>query len=283
MLSMTGFGSANLHVPDGSISVQIASVNNRSFQVSVRSDVRDLHLEEQIKHAVRERLQRGSLTVHIAYASARALLIDTERLLGAWREMAELAQRLGAPTPALEQVASLQSCARANREPPFERHVLAAVDEALGGVVEMRRREGRALVESFRGHAAWLRKLCTAMNETAHGRVGRYHEHLLERLRTVLANHPISDEILVRELALYSDRIDVSEEIVRFASHLDGLDLLLSGREEAVGRKLEFLLQEFGREINTIGSKANDAALTKLVLEAKSVVEQMKEQAANVA
>lgn len=283
MLSMTGFGSATRSDANGNIEVQITSVNNRACQIHLRSDLRDLALEERIKRQARERLQRGSITIQVVVQSVRALAIDAKRLLAAYGEMAALAKQAGAPAPALERVASLHSFAVHGHDPNLDAAVMAALNQALDGVIGMRTQEGKALLEAFRGEAAWMRKLWQAINEAAHGRVSRHKDLLQARLRELLADKPIGEEVLVRELALYSDRIDVTEETVRLASHLDALDLLLGGREEAVGRKLEFLLQEFGREINTIGSKSNDAALTKLVLEAKSVLERMREQSANVA
>jgi uncharacterized protein (TIGR00255 family) len=122
------------------------------------------------------------------------------------------------------------------------------------------------------------------MGRAAAGRTAAYRDSLAARLREVLQGQAaVTPEHLVRELALHAERIDVSEELVRLAAHLDALDALLASPEEAVGRKLEFLLQECGREVNTTGAKANDAALSALTLEAKYVIEQMKEQAANVA
>jgi uncharacterized protein (TIGR00255 family) len=283
MQSMTGFGAVNRTDERGTLQVQIASVNNRSCQIHLRGDLRDLSLEEQIKRQLRERLMRGSISVQIVVQSARPLVIDTKRLLAAWQELANLAKSAGAPVPALEQVASLQSFTLHGHDADFSKTLLGALDQAIDQVITMRSQEGRALLEAFRTEAAWMRKLWQAINEAAHGRAARHQEALLGRLQELLKNQPIGDDVLVRELALYSDRVDVTEETVRLASHLDALELLLSGREEAVGRKLEFLLQEFGREINTIGSKSNDAALTKLVLEAKSVLERMREQSANVA
>jgi uncharacterized protein (TIGR00255 family) len=283
MLSMTGFGAATAKDAEGDVSVQIAAVNSRSCQITLRCEIRDLALEEAIRRQVRESLVRGSITVHVGWQSGQALLLDTERLLGAWREMAALAQRLGAPTPALEQVASLQSFTRAHGGRGVERTALAALDQALLAVQAARRAEGGALLAAFTGHATQLRGLLGEMRAVAAGRAGRHREALEQRLREVLGAHPVPDEVLVRELALYADRVDVAEELVRLAAHLDALDALLAGPDDGLGRKLDFLLQEVGREINTTGSKSNDAALTRVVLEAKGALEQMKEQAANVA
>ncbi|MCK6490388.1 MAG: DUF1732 domain-containing protein, partial [Planctomycetes bacterium] len=130
------------------------------------------------------------------------------------------------------------------------------------------------------GHAAALRRLAAAMATAAQARAARYRESLQQRLAEVLAQQ-VAPELLVRELALHAERIDVTEEQVRLAAHLDALDALLAGGG-AIGRRLDFLLQEVGREVNTTGSKANDAALQALVVDAKCLVDQLKEQAANL-
>ncbi len=284
MQSMTGFGSGASSSGEGTATVQIASVNNRGCQISLKSELRNLELEEEIRRRVREALVRGSITVHIGYVSSQALMIDTERLLQAWRELAELARSVGAPTPALETVAELQHFGRAHGDAGARATILAAVDQAVAGVAQGRGREGMALAEAFRGHARDLGVVCVKMRAAAQGRVARHREALTGRLREVLTGvNAVSEDVLVRELALYADRIDVTEELVRLQAHDDALARLIDGRDDAVGRKLEFLLQEIGREVNTVGSKSNDSALTTLVLEAKSICEQMREQAANVA
>nr|MBA3686555.1 DUF1732 domain-containing protein [Planctomycetota bacterium] len=178
----------------------------------------------------------------------------------------------------------LQHFGREGGNQSLERSTLAGLGAALAAVTDMRRREGLALLASFRAQAADLRRMHVDIGSLAVGRAAKHRDALSARLREALgAAHPVPDEVLVRELAVYADRIDVSEELVRLASHLDALDQLLSAADDAVGRKLEFLLQELGREVNTTGAKSNDAALTRLVLDAKAVLEQMREQAANVA
>jgi len=150
MLSMTGFGAASITDVHGLVTVQIASVNNRTCQITLRSDLRDLALDEAIRRQVREALARGSITVHIAWQSGQALLIDTQRLLGAWRELAAMAQELGAPPPALERVASLQSFARVSNDEGVERTVLAALAQALSRGARDPSPRGRGLAAVLR-------------------------------------------------------------------------------------------------------------------------------------
>ena len=288
MLSMTGFGAGAASDARGRMGVQIASVNHRGCQVQVRGDLRDLALDELVRAEVRAALQRGSITVQVHFHPAHsAALGEREALAAAWRELAALAVELGAPQPALEQVAALVA-ARAPAAGPvsgsLEDLLRRALAGALAEVLEARRREGAALTSACAAQAAALRALLPKLRSAAALRSAAYRESLTARLREILAGQAVvGEEALVRELAMHAERIDVTEELVRLAAHLDALDALLAGPDDQLGRKLEFLLQEVGREINTTGAKSNDRALTALVLEAKALVEQVKEQAANIA
>jgi uncharacterized protein YicC (UPF0701 family) len=284
MLSMTGFGTGRVSDADGEVAVQIACVNHRGCQVQVRGDLRDLALDELVRQEVRTALVRGSITVQVTASVTNDAGFDLQGLAAGWRELAGLAARLGAPTPSLEQVALLGSGGAPRVAVASEARVRAALAQAIAGVLSERQREGEALGRHLRAIAGQLRAAMPALEQASRLRLARLRESMLARLRELLDGAAvIGPEHLVRELAIHSDRLDISEELVRLAAHLDALDLLLDASDEPVGRKLDFLLQEFGREINTIGSKSNDRALTALVLEGKSLIEQLREQAANVA
>lgn len=287
MQSMTGFGQGAAHDGRGALSVQIAAVNHRGCQVQVKSELRDLAADELVRSEVRRVLERGAITVQVRYATATASGIDQERLVATWRGLAATARELGAPVPALEHVAALLPSAAGVEASACDELLKTALATALEAIRGERRREGAALAAAFRDQAGKLRNLLPRLRELAAARAAAWREHLTARLAEILADAPVPDEVLVREMALYCDRVDVTEELVRLAAHLDALDRLIAepdGRsgDSGQGRRLEFLFQEIGREVNTTGSKSNDTALTALVLEAKSLVEQMKEQAANV-
>lgn len=274
---MTGFGTAR----HGRCEVQVATVNGKGAQINVRSEVRDLALEETVRARVRSAVARGTVTVSIAWQQQDPSGIDSERLGIVWRELAALATRLGAPPPTLESALSLASQGR--REVSIDHaEVLQALDQALTALAAARAREGATVQADLSGKAAMLRALHARMTTVAAARLPRVRAALAERLREALGTQPpISEDVLARELALHADRLDVSEELSRLAAHLAALDALLISRDP-VGRALDFLLQELGREINTTGAKSNDSELTAVVLEAKAVLEQVREQVANV-
>jgi uncharacterized protein YicC (UPF0701 family) len=283
MLSMTGFGQSAGSAEEGELLLQLAAVNNRSWNLHLRSDLHDLALEELVRTRLRAMLVRGSLTAQISWRASKALTVDLDAVERAWLELSARAKRLGIPPPPLEAAAALVPSARVGQAVPSA--LLARVlDEAIAELTKMRRAEGEALARDLISHGRTLRRLHAELTRLSSMRMPSYREALLARLREALAGvAAVTPELLVRELALHADRIDVSEELVRLATHLDALDALLVSAEDALGRKLEFLLTECGREVATTSAKANDAAMTKVALDAKHVIEQMKEQAANVA
>ncbi len=277
MISMTGFGTGSATDARGEVRVQIASVNNRACQVSLKSDLADAALEDDLRQQVRAALGRGSITVHVQVLPAGGGL-DRSGLTVAWRSLADLAQEVGAPVPTLEEAARLAGARTGTTS--WGDLVRPALAQALAAVQAARAREGAALMASFRAQAARLRDLHAAFTARAALRSDLYRTSLQTRLSDLLAT-AVAPEVLVREIALHAERIEVTEELVRLAAHLDALDALLATPEP--GKRLEFLAQEIGREINTTGAKANDAPLAALVIEAKVVVDQIKEQAANIA
>jgi uncharacterized protein (TIGR00255 family) len=282
MRSMTGFGTGQAESAGTVVTVQIASVNHRGIQVQVRSDLRDLALDELVKQDVRSALQRGSVTVQVAVRSQQVLAIDRARVAAAWEQLASLARELSAPLPTIDRVVSLVTGERESAGTGHEGLLRTALSAAIAEMQTQRQREGAALAMAFRAHAAALRALLPKLRVSADARAAAYRTALQIRVGELLKDVTLTPEQLVREVALHADRIDVTEELVRLAAHVDALDALISSNDDQQGRKLEFLLQEIGREVNTTGAKSNDTALTNLVLEAKALVEQMKEQTANL-
>ncbi|MFW5752730.1 MAG: YicC family protein [Planctomycetota bacterium] len=280
MHSMTGFGNATVDGPAGQIRVQIAAVNNKRAQVNVRSGLGNLAIEETVRRRVTAALGRGSISVRIDRGSAGASGFDPEALRSNYLAFKQIAESLGAPTPRLEAVAGFPGGAVDESE--LAAAVATAVDQALAACEQMRIQEGAHLRHAFERMLAELTACRNTMAELAVGRAEAYRQRLEERLEALLAERAqLEPAQIVRELALYADRVDVTEEIDRLASHAEQFATALAS-EGAVGKRIEFLLQEMGREVNTVGSKANDAALTAIVVEAKSVLERMREQAANV-
>ncbi len=279
MKSMTGFGEGRCQAAGGTARVAVATVNHKTISVQLRGDLRDLSLEEQVRDKVRTTLVRGSANVQIAWEPAVVGGLDRERLVAAWRELATLAREVGAAAPTIGD--ALGVAGRRNDDTGSAvLPVLAALDEALARLDVARKREGSATSEALRGLAVRMRKLHARMGQVAAARLPQARERLLAVVSAAVGQ-AVPPETLAREVALEAQRIDISEELTRIGAHLDALDRLLA-RQDPVGRELDFLAQELGREANTAGAKANDPTLSELGIALKLAVDQWKEQSANV-
>lgn len=287
MNSMTGYGRAIAALGSHTLTVQITSVNRKSLDLSVALPDSWEALEPAVLDAARKSVLRGK--VHIAIevtGDAAAADWDADAVGDTLDRLAGLARARGikfAPTTELLwQVVSAQQ-ENAGR-PPLETvqtAALRAVQDALRGLSAMRAKEGETLLIDFLGRLEKLRGQVEAIAARAPHVPTAYREQLMQRLRAAGLALDVSDERVLKEVALFADRCDVTEELTRLRSHLGQLTELLRGDGE-VGRKAEFILQEIGREIHTIGSKANDLQVSQRVIEFKNELERVREQMANV-
>jgi uncharacterized protein (TIGR00255 family) len=289
--SMTGFGAAAGEVPPGaSIRVEVRSVNHRHLALKLRLPEAFVALEPEVEARVRARCERGSVTLHASVeraSGAAAARIDHAAARAYKAELEGLARELGlATTLSLDTLATLPGVIVAAAAPELEESLgaafLAHVEQALDALVVMRAREGVALAADLRKNAAALRDF-VARIETRMPAVLAAHKAALERRIQELVGRSVTLEPadLAREVALLCDKLDVSEELARLASHLAQFDELLAKGGRA-GRQLDFLVQELLREVNTIGSKCSDAEAAHLVVEAKTHVERLREQVQNI-
>lgn len=284
MESMTGFGRGS----SGAVTVELRCVNHRFAEVSCRLGRELAPLEDRIRRQVLSSFGRGRIEVRVEAdsppASVSALHID-KALANAYHDaLKELAGALGLPwQPDLMALASLPGVV-CLREPPPEHDALspdvdAALGEAIAQAREMRRAEGRALAADLAARADELGGLVAAMAGIETGAAIR--SRLAGRLAEVLAPGAVDPGRLEVEVALLAERAAVDEEIARLGSHLDQFRSAI-GETGPVGRKLDFIVQEFHREVNTIGSKAADSRILSAAIEAKGVVEKLREQVQNV-
>lgn len=289
MRSMTGYGRASAVLPEGTLQVQVSSVNRRGLDLTVRLPDGWDGLESEVIERVRPFAARGKVHVEIELSGTgpRAEAEWNESAVHAVLDRLEaLAEARGvpfAPTPELLwQVASAQRTPAERPESETLREpVLAALDEALRAFSAMRAMEGEALLVDFLERVELLRRHVDAVAARAPEVAPAHRALLLKRLREAGLELDVDDERVLKELALFADRCDVSEEVTRFRSHLSQLGALLRSGGE-IGRKADFILQELGREANTIGSKANDLAIARSVIELKNELERVREQLANV-
>jgi uncharacterized protein (TIGR00255 family) len=289
MKSMTGFGAAEGKIGPITLSAEVRSVNQRHLDVKIVGPREYGAWESDLRREVAAAISRGRVDVFVSrtpVTGARAVVINKKAAaayVSAWREVrrefdlegdVSLALLLGRP--------EIFQSAGADIDPATEIEVVKRVlARALAAHGRERAREGAHLARDIGGRAKQLRTLVARLR-TRSARLGpRLRRRLEDRLAALLGGRGIDPSRLAQEAAVLAERADVSEEIVRLASHLDALTGLV--KESApVGKRVEFLLQEINRELNTIGSKAGDLEVTNLVIDGKAAVEKIREQVQNV-
>ena len=285
---MTGFGRAEINLPGARLSVEIATVNQKNLQVSVFGPEAWPALESAASAWIRTRLQRGKVTARVTQAAASATTRqwDHEAVAANLEELSKLATRCGVTLSADGEL--LLRLAENSRRPSVvlpdfvevEALVRTAFEEALGKLVTMRQAEGAALSKDLNARLAKMTIMVEGMEVAEKAAPLRHRDAMLKRLKDAGMDLDVSDERVLKELTLFADRADITEEVVRLKSHVAQFSAELG--QPNCGRKLDFLIQELLREVNTIGSKASEIATTKLVLEAKTEIERIREQVQNL-
>jgi len=291
-LSMTGCGSAAAAEGATAVRVEIRGVNGRQFKMTLRASEGLAALEPRIEAVVRRRVERG--TVHVAVVAVGPAVGGGRRIdlaqLGAYLDDLEsFAAARGLPVPqSADAVLGLPGVVTdAGGDAEAAERAWPLVERALAGAVDafdrMRRDEGAMLATEMRAMCGDIAGLVDTIRDRVPEVVIAYRDRLLERVAHLLTDRPapLAEGEVAREVALIADRTDVTEELVRLRSHLDQFSRLLD--EESPGRSLDFLAQELGREANTIASKSLDVAIAHAVVEIKTRIERLREQAQNIA
>jgi len=289
---MTGYGRGQAERDGRRAVVEIRAVNHRFMDVKLRGAALDAALEERVTSRVRERITRGSVTVTIRLEGGpaeAALRADPEAARQVHAELRVLSAALDLdPRISLELV-----CAQPGVLVPVEGDrssealaecVAESVERALDGVVAMRDAEGQSLARDLARRLDALRGLTASLERLASTAPDDAGRRLRDRLSRLLAGGKLAvdDARLAQEVAILADRMDITEELVRVGSHIGQLGELLGQPHQSVGRRLDFLVQELGREFNTVASKSQSAEIARLVVEAKAELEKVREQVQNV-
>ena len=290
LLSMTGYGSAKGSVEGQEITVELKSVNNRYLDCSVRLPRNFFFAEDTVKQAVSAGVSRGKVDVFVSAQASQdsgtVVSVNEELACGYRDAVARIAETLG-----LESGLNAFSLARFPDVLTVERRELdkdkaaAALSEITAKAVEefnaMREREGERLRRDMLGKLETIEGLVSVVEERSPQTVKEYRERLEARLRDILADRSLDEQRVITEAAIFADRTAVDEETVRLRSHIAQFRTMLE-EGSPIGRKMDFLVQEFNRESNTIGSKRSDASLAKVVVDLKSEIEKIREQLQNV-
>ena len=289
--SMTGFGQAEAQVDGVWFRVEIRSVNNRYFKATMKIPDHLQRFEGEIEKILRERLGRGSVSFSLRLRNLGDTLPASIHV-PALRSFIKQLHEAGAGQAGVQiDLAGLLAIPGVCEPPDVSDDVLTRqwsaiaklASEAISRLEEMKRIEGQALHADLKSQCVEIRGRLKEVEKRRPSAVEEYHRRLHQRVAQLLegASVELDQEVMAREVAVFAERSDVSEELSRLASHLDQFDELCVGREDA-GRKLEFVTQEMLREANTIGSKANDAQISRHVVEMKAAIDRIKEQVQNV-
>jgi len=288
--SMTGYGKGAAVSELGSFAVEIRSVNHRYGEVSVRMPRAFLSQENEIKRLVSAVLKRGKIDVTVQWEEASGAdsipQVNRELAAGYCETFRQLSGELGLPGEVplaliLSQKGVLRDAGTVIDEEALMPQLTQAVRSAVSAIDSMRTREGEALSSDLLDRRRQVAEWVELIRERTPLMVAEYQQKLSARLELLLGDVELDPARLAQEVALLADRSDITEELVRLNSHFVQFDEALR-MKEAVGRKLDFLMQEMNREVNTIGSKANDASIASLVIQVKAEMEKMREQVQNV-
>ena len=288
--SMTGYGRAVETVNGREFSVELRSVNNRYLDCSVKLPRSLSFAEEAVKQAVKATISRGKVDVFISVRSEGGeevkVSLNTAVLEGYLTAMRQMVTDYGvADDINVSAVSRLPEVFAMERpevdEDQLKADLMAVVAKAIEGYDAMRRTEGAALENDLRSRGQTILELVAQVEQGNAQTVVDYRTRLENKLQEVLANTSIDESRILTEAAIFADKVAVDEETVRLRSHLQQMNTMLSGGG-AVGRKLDFLLQEMNRETNTIGSKCSDVRLARIVVDMKAELEKIREQTQNI-
>ena len=290
VLSMTGYGRAGALLHGRDIKVELRSVNARFLEYSDRLPRSCAFLQDKLKKLVAARVSRGKVELNLsiqAVTAADTVVTVNWPLAQGYRDaLRDLAQRMELPDDLTAGMVArfpdvlAQTAAPANEDELWQ-DVQAVAQQAMDAFVAMRAAEGEKLRADVENRLTAVETLVGQIEQQSAGRVQAYSEKLYARLQELLGDRSIDEGRLVTEAAIFADKTAIDEETVRLHSHVAQYREILA-LDEPIGRKLDFLTQELNREANTIGSKCQDVAVTRLVVELKSEIEKIREQIQNI-
>ena len=288
--SMTGFGRAVKEIDGYIISVELKSVNHRYFEFYSRCPRQYGFIDDKIKSFINSKVSRGKVECYVTIEALDTDAVDVainHTLAGAYvsalREIAEryeLRDSISANDIARYQDVLVVRKAEEDEEKIWS-YVKTVAEEALDKFVEMRATEGKRMYDDVYSRSQFILDTVSYIEQRSPETVKEYNDKLVERVHDLLGDVTLDEGRILQEVAIYSDKVAVAEETVRLRSHIEQLREFLNS-DEAVGRKIDFLVQEINRETNTIGSKCSDVSIARKVVDMKAEIEKIREQIQNI-
>lgn len=288
--SMTGFGAGDAETADFKVHIEVKAVNQRFLETNYHMPYSMNMFENQLTKKIKEYASRGKLDINIRFQDLRdkAVTVKVDKgLVAAYGQaLQEISSQLELSAPVTAaQIASYPDVLKLNEEnadlEAAQPVLMQAMDQALGSFVAMREAEGQNIQRDLLARIDTLENFVGELEKLAPEIVAAYRQRLENLLREYLAKEDIEKSRIIQEVALFTDKVNYTEETVRLRSHFDQFRQIITAGEP-VGRKLDFLIQEMNREINTVASKANSAGAAQFVVDVKSEIEKIREQIQNI-
>jgi uncharacterized protein (TIGR00255 family) len=287
--SMTGFGRSVVDAPFGRLIVEIQSVNRKHFELLVSLPKELLRFENNLRKWIAEQVLRGHVSVRIQLIVSQEILSnilpDEQVLKNLKSKWENLSQKLELDPKQIDLPFLLSQIPLTEKTDLFHDEDLpvlrVAVEEALNKLCSMKLEEGKALALDVRKRLQMISEMVCSIEESAPEFANRMRQKWVEKMSSLLGSDQTLDERILKEVALLAEKVDISEELVRLRSHFVQFEETLKAKG-AIGRKMDFILQELSREINTIGSKSCESKISCLVVEIKSELEKIREQIQNI-
>lgn len=288
--SMTGFGHSQVNDQGYEINCELKSVNHRYFDLHSRLPRRYNFLEDRIKEELKKNLNRGRLEISVNieknHDMARNIKVDKGLAIAYHESLKDLADNLNISSNFkvvdIFRLPDVFNLIDEQEDPELIWQVLKkALDEAMDSLLEMRRKEGANLSQDILARNDYILHAVDLLEKKSPLVAQEYQEKLRNRIKDMLGNAAVDENRLLQEAAIFADKSNITEEIVRLKSHIKHLNELMQSAEP-IGRKCDFLVQEMFREINTVASKANDMEMSQIVVEVKAELEKIREQLQNI-
>ncbi len=293
LVSMTGYGQAFIENENYRINVEMKSINHRFSEVTIRMPRQFLFLEDRLKKIINQYVQRGKVDVFLTVEGEglveRTLQVDWNLLQEFYLTHESALEKLGVTQQLnLEKLLLhpdvVTVLEKENQSETLVEHIITTTKKASEELLQMRKKEGSILASDLKQRLKKLDQVVVNVEAHASCVVDAYQQRLLKRMEEFLDDKlEVEESRLLTEVAIFADKANIDEELTRLKSHLEQFFLIIEQHEQgAVGRKLDFLVQEMNREVNTIGSKSNDIHINKQVVELKAELEKIKEQVQNI-
>ncbi len=287
--SMTGYGKSNMSKNLREYQVEIKSVNHRYLDVSIKMPRSLSYLEEEIKKAVSSKLTRGKVDVFITFNNnsleGRDIKINTEIARMYIKELRDLAESEGIvadiPVTEISKLPDVLTIQNNQDDETIKSELLEVTNKAIENLVEMRKVEGEKIAQDLLVRIQDIEEKVKKISSLSTGLIEEYVVKLNTRIKELLQDQEIDEARLAQEVVIYADKCSIEEEVTRLNSHIYQFRELLQ-TNEAVGKKIDFMIQEMNRETNTIGSKANNLEITNEVINMKTQIENIREQVQNI-